>query len=119
MHMHYLLIMAATMEAEAKLTTQNQITIPAAIRKHLRLRGGVSRVKFQFSPEGTIVLRVAKPKLVAHDDPALRPFLDRLEKDIMKNPKRIVPFPAKLLKRARSVIRGVEVDLNAPLTGRD
>jgi bifunctional DNA-binding transcriptional regulator/antitoxin component of YhaV-PrlF toxin-antitoxin module len=111
--------MAVIMEAEAKLTAQNQITIPATVRKYLQLRGGVSRVKFQFSREGTVVLRVARQKPADHDDPALRPFLSRLEKDILKNPKRIVPFPAKLLTRARSAVKGVVVDLDAPLTGRD
>ena len=46
MGFHYLPDMAMILEAEANLTAQNQITIPAAVRKVLNLRGGQSRIKF-------------------------------------------------------------------------
>jgi len=110
--------MTPILEAEARLTTQNQITVPALIRKALHLSGGRSRIKFQVLPEEgrVVVARVDPP---AEEDPALKPFLRLLAKDISENPKRIKPFPADLLKRIRSAAKGVEVDLDGPLTGED
>jgi antitoxin PrlF len=53
------------------------------------------------------------------EDPALKPFLQLLAKDMLKHPERIRPFPITLLERARSLSAGVQVDLDAPLTGED
>jgi bifunctional DNA-binding transcriptional regulator/antitoxin component of YhaV-PrlF toxin-antitoxin module len=111
--------MATLLEAEAALTAQNQITIPANIRKVLRLQGGKSRVKFQVFPTGRVLVFRVGGRVRKHDDSALRPFLKLLAKDMEKAPKRIKPFPIDMLKRARSVITGVKVDLNGPLTGED
>jgi AbrB family looped-hinge helix DNA binding protein len=119
MGLHYPTKMAAIVEAEAKLTAQNQITIPAPVRKYLQLRGGVSRVKFQLSKDGVVVVRTAGRKSAGHEDPGLRPFLDLLAGDMAKKPGRIIPFPARLLSRARAAVKGIKVDLDAPLTGRD
>jgi antitoxin PrlF len=116
--LHYHSSMTPILEAEARLTSQNQITIPAPIRKALHLRGGQSRVKFQVLPEDgrVLVVRVDPP---VQRDPALKPFLDLLAKDLKKHPERIKPIPAGLVRRVRSVIEGVEIDLNGPLTGED
>ena len=112
--------MTPILEAEARLTTQNQITIPAVIRKALRLRGGKSRVKFQVLPgDGRVLVARVDPPAREEDDPALKPFLELLATDISENPKRIKPLPAALLGRVRSVVKGVEVDLDRPLTGED
>lgn len=112
--------MTPILEAEASLTAQNQITIPALIRKALKLRAGKSRVKFQIiSEEGRVVVVLIGPPSTENEDPALRPFLNLLTNDIKENPERIRPFPVDLLNRARSVVENVEVDLNGPLTGED
>ncbi|MCE0523638.1 MAG: type II toxin-antitoxin system PrlF family antitoxin [Methylacidiphilales bacterium] len=110
--------MPAVIEAEAKLTAQNQITIPAPVRKYLRLQGG-SRVKFKYSKGAIILIRTHAGPSSRRRDSTLRPFLDFLARDMEKHPKRIVPFPIKLLNRARSLVKGVEVDLNSPLSGAD
>jgi antitoxin PrlF len=108
------------LEAEANLTAQNQITIPAPIRKALKLRAGKSRVKFRvISEEGKVVVVLVGPPATRKEDRALRPFLNLLTKDIKENPQRIRPFPVDLLNRGRSVVENVEVDLNGPLTGED
>lgn len=116
---HYFLDMAMVLEAEANLTTQNQITIPAAVRKALKLQGGQSRVKFRILPEDgrVVVLRVEDPR--EQEDPALKPFLALLQKDMRLHPHRIAPFPSPLLERASSLVEGVDVDLDGPLTGED
>jgi len=120
MALHYLASMTPILEAEARITSQNQITIPASIRKALHLTGGKNRIKFQVFPgDGTVLVVRADPPASEEEDPALKPFLDMLTKDIKEHPKRIQPFPNELLERMRSAIKGVEVDLNGPLTGED
>jgi antitoxin PrlF len=113
-------LMTPILEAEASLTAQNQITIPAPIRKALKLRAGKSRVKFRvISENGRVVVVLVGPPATEKEDPALRPFLNLLTKDIKENPQRIRPFPVDLLNRGRSVVENVEVDLDGPLTGED
>jgi antitoxin PrlF len=120
MDLHYLLDMAMILEAEANLTAQNQITIPAAVRKVLNLHGGQSRIKFQILPEeGRVMVIRVEPTAEEQEDPTLKPFLALLTKDIIQRPQRIAPFRAPLLKKARSLVKGVEVDLDGPLTGED
>jgi bifunctional DNA-binding transcriptional regulator/antitoxin component of YhaV-PrlF toxin-antitoxin module len=121
MDFHYLSDMATmVLEAEASLTAQNQITIPIAIRKALKLQGGQSRVKFQILPEdGRVVVLRVESKVKNHEDAALKPFLSVLQKDMRLHPLRIVPFPAPLVDRAYSLVKGIEVDLDGPLTGED
>lgn len=69
--------------AEAKLTTQNQITIPATIRMALKLQGGKSRVKFPILPEdGRVVILRAESMAKQSEDPALKPFLNLLLEEV-------------------------------------
>jgi bifunctional DNA-binding transcriptional regulator/antitoxin component of YhaV-PrlF toxin-antitoxin module len=120
MGFHYFLGMPMILEAEASLTAQNQITIPAPVRKILHLRGGESRVKFQILPEeGRVMVVRVEPADEAQEDPALEPFLDLLRMDMIKHPRRISRFPSTLLKKARSLVKGVQVDLDGPLAGED
>jgi antitoxin PrlF len=119
MDFHYFYSMAMLMDTEANLTAQNQITVPAAVRKVLHLRGGTSRVKFEILKGGRVLVYGVNPDIQTEEDPALRPFLDLLSKDMTKHPKRLAPFPAKLLTRAQKVLKGVKVDLNGPLTGEE
>ena len=120
MKIHYPLVMSMILEAEARLTAQNQITIPAPVRKILHLRGGESRVKFQILPEeGRVMVVRVEPADEAQEDPALEPFLDLLRMDMIKHPRRVSRFPSTLLKKARSLVKGVKVDLDGPLAGED
>ena len=111
--------MPTILEAEATLTAQNQITLPATIRKVLELEAGNNRIVFRVLDKGQVLVVRASPKAKREEDPALRPFLDLLEKDMARHPKRIAPIPAKLLARSRELTKGVKVDLNGPLTGQD
>jgi antitoxin PrlF len=111
--------MTPILEAEASLTAQNQITLPASIRKALKLTAAKSRIKFQISTDGMVVVARVDPPLKEYEESALKPFLQLLAKDIQEHPERIGPFPATLLTRARSLVDGVKVDLDAPLAGED
>src|SRR5271155_2103709 len=108
MDLHYHCAMTPIMEAEARLTAQNQITIPAPIRKALKLTGGKSRIKFQISKDGKVLVARVDPPAREDEDPALRPFLTLLAKDIQEHPERIRPFPVSLVERARLAAEGVE-----------
>lgn len=119
MDVHYLLRMSTILETEANLTAQNQITIPASIRKVLGLRGGESRVKFQVIDGGKVQVVRVDPLPPDDEDPVLKPFLHFLSKDMMQHPERITAFPPELLDRARAIAGDIDVDLDAPLTGED
>ena len=119
MGFHYLAFMAAILELEAMVTRQNQTTIPAAIRQVLALGSNGGRIKFRVLDKGVVVVTRAEPMTERPDDPALAPFLKLLETDMARHPKRIKPFPIKTLARARTLTKGVEVDLERPLTGTD
>jgi bifunctional DNA-binding transcriptional regulator/antitoxin component of YhaV-PrlF toxin-antitoxin module len=119
MDLHYLVDMASVLAAEANLTSQNQLTIPASFRKVMQLRGGVSRVRFEYADGGRVTLRVVQPGKTVRRDKTLQPFLDLLARDMSKNPRRIKPFPARLLAQAKAVVKGVDVDLDGPLAGDD
>ena len=120
MEIHYLPLMSIVLEAEANLTTQNQITVPMPVRKALNLHGGRSRVRFQILPEeGKVLFLLAQPKSQAGEDPALRPFLNLLAQDIETSPKKLTPLSSKLLTKARALTKGISVDLDGPLTGED
>lgn len=111
--------MAAILEREARVTRQNQTTIPAAIRQVLALGSNGGRIKFRVLDKGVVVVTLAEPLAEPSEDPALAPFLKLLEADMARRPKRIKPFPIKTLARARTLTKGVEVDLERPLTGTD
>jgi antitoxin PrlF len=119
MDSHYPSSMPPILEAEATVTTQNQITIPAPIRKVLDLGAGGDRIVFRVLEKGEVLVFRVHPEAAQEEDPALGPFLELLAKGMAKHPKRIKPFPAKLLARARTAVKGVHVDLDGPLTGRD
>jgi len=119
MDLHYHCVMTPIVEAEARLTAQNQITIPAPIRKALKLTGGKSRIKFQISKDGKVLVARVDPPVKEREDPTLKPFLNLLAEDLQEHPERIRPFSVALLERARAAVDGVEVDLAGPLRGGD
>jgi len=107
-------------EEEAAVTAQNQITIPAAIRKVLKITGGKSRVVFRLreTAKGVVVVVEGAPK-DEPEDPALAPFLDLIAGDFQQHPERIRPVAADLVRRSKSLVDGVKVDLDQALTGED
>ncbi len=104
----------ATLIETASLTTQNQITIPAPIRRALKLQ---PRSKVTFSlRNGRVVLANGSARRTRRDrEPAWAPFLRLLDEDMRKRPDRLAPISAALVQRARKLVRKVKVDLHAPL----
>jgi antitoxin PrlF len=102
-------------EAESKLTGRYQTTVPEPVRKALKLGKG-ARLHYRIRGE-EVVLRRADD----HDDgdPALGPFLRLLASELQAHPERLQPVDPALVERARELIKGVEVDRDAPLSPED
>ncbi len=53
------------------------------------------------------------------DDPVLGQFLGFLARDIASHPERLQAVDVGLVQRLQSLVGGVEVDLDAPLSADD
>jgi antitoxin PrlF len=104
---------AEILEIPATITSRGQTTVPAAIRKMLLL-GKRDRVVFRGLADGTVV--IAKKETRADgDDPVIGKFLEFLARDMSNEPARIRPVANALVSRGKALVKGVEVDLDAPL----
>jgi antitoxin PrlF len=101
------------MEIEAAVTDRGQTTIPAAIRKLLRVDRR-SSVVFRVTEDGSVTL-TAKPTPSDEPDPVVTSFLTFLEADMAKHPDRLRPVTAEWLHELQDLVACVEVDLDAPL----
>jgi antitoxin PrlF len=103
----------ALMEIEAAVTERGQTTIPAAIRKLLRVDRR-SSVVFRVTEDGSVML-TAKSDIADAPDPVVASFLAFLETDMAKHPDRLRPVTAEWLHELQNLVAGVEVDLHASL----
>jgi antitoxin PrlF len=62
---------------------------------------------------------VTQQPSVQEEDPAIRAFLNFLEKDITEHPERLQSFSPEWVKSALALVEGVEVDLNEALPDED
>ncbi len=108
--------MPATLEVESTLTDRYQTTVPETVRRALKL-GKRDKIHYTIRPDGEVVLRRAEP--AEGDDPLLGQFLGFLAQDIAAHPDRLQSVDAGLIQRIQSLVGGVEVDLDAPLSVDD
>ncbi|HXG29069.1 MAG TPA: type II toxin-antitoxin system PrlF family antitoxin [Nevskiales bacterium] len=108
--------MPATLEAESTLTDRYQTTVPATVRRALRL-GKRDKIRYTIRPNSEVVLTRVERNEAA--DPALGAFLGFLARDISEHPERLQAVDAALVQRIQSLVGGVEVDLDAPLAAGD
>lgn len=108
--------MPATLEVESTLTDRYQTTVPETVRRALRL-GKRDKIHYTIRPSGEVVLTRAEPS--EGDDPVLGQFLGFLAWDIASHPERLQAVDVGLVQRLQSLIGGVEVDLDAPLSADD
>ena len=104
------------LEAESTLTDRYQTTVPEPIRTALRL-GKRDKIHYAIRPNGEVVLTRAAP--ADGDDPVLGQFLRFLAQDLERHPQRLQSVDAGLVQRARSLVAGLRVDLDAPLSADD
>lgn len=123
MHVHYHqdipfpeTAMPAILEAESALTDRYQTTVPETVRRALRL-GKRDRIRYTIRPGGEVVLTRAEAS--GGDDPVLGQFLGFLARDIASHPERLQALDAGLVHRLHSLVGGMEIDLDAPLSADD
>ena len=104
--------MTTAFEAESRLTDRYQTTVPAPVRRALKLDRR-DRIHYTIRPNGEVVLTRAAAS--DGDDPVLGPFLNLLAHDIASHPERLQAVDSGLLERIRSLVDGVEVDRDAPV----
>ncbi|UOK73857.1 type II toxin-antitoxin system PrlF family antitoxin [Ancylobacter polymorphus] len=104
---------AEILEIPATITDRGQTTVPAAIRKMLAL-GKRDQVVFRGLADGTVTI-AKKEADRQEDDPMIGKFLKFLAGDMTNEPAQIRPVPASMLARGKALVKGVKVDLDAPL----
>jgi antitoxin PrlF len=102
-------------EEISTLTARYQTTVPAGVRRQLKLKKG-DQIRYQIDADGRVYLEAARDD---EADPALGPFLDLLSKDIQERPEALQDVDIDLIERLQDLVKGVEVDLDAPLTPED
>ena len=104
------------LEANSTLTDRYQTTVPEPVRRALHLTRR-DRIHYQVLTNGDVLM--SRAKAVAHDDPVITDFLAFLEKDMQANPRQLLAVDAELVKNLQALVKGVEVDLDAPLSAAD
>jgi antitoxin PrlF len=102
----------ASLEIESTLTDRYQTTVPDAVRRTLKLRKR-DRIRYVVRPDGAVLLTRAEG--TDEIDPIVGKFLAFLAHDMESHPARIRGVSPTLVRRARSLVRGVKIDLDAPL----
>lgn len=108
--------MPATLEVESTLTDRYQTTVPETVRRALGL-GKRDKIHYTIRRDGVVVLTRAEQAEV--HDPVLDGFLQFLADDMAKRPERLQAVDARLLKRLRSLVGRIELDLEEPLSAED
>ena len=108
--------MPLSLQAESTLTDRYQTTLPDTVRSALRL-GKRDKIRYTIRVGGEVVL--TRIGIGGDDDPALAPFLGFLAKDMAEHPERLRAVDAGFAQRIQALVRGVEIDLEAPLNAAD
>lgn len=103
--------MIAHIEAESTLTDRYQTSVPTAVRQALKL-GKRDKIRYVIRDSGEVVLQRVSP---GDDDPALAAFLLLLERDIQAHPERLQAVNPSLISRTNTLVKDVDLDLDAPL----
>lgn len=107
--------MLATRDLESTLTDRYQTTVPEGVRNALQLSKR-DKIHYTIRSSGEVVLTKASPVI---EDPVLGDFLNFLAKDISQHPGKLQVVNAGLVERIKSLVDGVEFDLDEPLSDDD
>jgi antitoxin PrlF len=108
--------MAAPHEIESTLTDRYQTTVPATVRRALKL-GKRDKIHYAIRSDGEVVL--TRAEVTECDDPVLGQFLGFLARDIASHPERLQAVDKGLVKRIQSLVGGVKVDFDESLSADD
>lgn len=108
--------MLANIEVESTLTDRYQTTVPETVRRILKL-GKRDKIHYAILPDGAVLLSRADD--VVADDPLLEQFLGFLAHDMAQHPERLQSVDSALVRRIQSLVKTVDVDLDASLSADD
>lgn len=103
------------LEIEATVTSRGQTTLPSAIRRALKV-GNQGAIVFRIEESGQVT--VAKKELT-ETDPVIGQFLSFLTADMIARPDALRPVTADWLASLQDLVKGVPIDLDAPLSAED
>jgi antitoxin PrlF len=109
MQLHYFSSRKAFPMILSSVTDRYQTTIPKGVRDALGIRRG-DMLAYELSGDQVVLRRRVAEEA---EDPALLGFLDLLERDIAAHLERLAPMPQALVDRARALVDGVDIDLDA------
>jgi antitoxin PrlF len=109
-------MMSIKLEVESTLTDRYQTTVPETVRRALRL-GKRDKIHYTILPEGGVML--TRADVAEMNDPALDVFLSFLARDIATRPERLQAIDPAFVQRMQSLVEGIDVDLDAPLSADD
>lgn len=104
--------MPALLEEISTITAKGQTTVPKAVRQALGVDYG-GRIAFRVDENGVSVHRAESEE----NDPAIDGFLSFLARDIERRPEAILSLSPTLAERLAVLMRGMEVDPDAPIDG--
>jgi antitoxin PrlF len=107
--------MSTALSSESTLTDRYQTTIPAAVRRALGL-SKKDKIRYVTQSDGTVTISRLEQ---TENDPVLKPFLDFLSQDIENNPQHLQTISSDLISRAQSLVSGITVDIDEPLSDED
>ena len=103
-------------QVESSLTERYQTTVPESVRRTLKL-GKRDKIRYTIRPDGDVVM--SRVDVIEEEDPVMGQFLNFLARDFANHPERLASIEAGLADRIQSLISGVKIDLDAPLSEDD
>ena len=97
---------------QSVITAKSQTTLPKGVRNALGVGPG-DRLEYVIERDRAIIMK----REAEQQDPVINEFLAFLERDMLKHPDRVREFPPDLVERGRSLVGGVDIDLDAPIKG--
>ena len=104
-----------TLEAESTVTSRGQTTVPASFRKLLNVTDDANKLHWRTLQDGSVVVS----KLEGLGDPLITEFLNFIEADARNNFASLRPLTPEWLAGLQQLVKGVKIDLNAPLNPDD
>jgi antitoxin PrlF len=99
----------------SRVTSRSQTTLPNGVRKALGLKPGEDALEWEIRGHEAIARRATD--VGDGEDPALVPFLELLERDLISHPERLREMPADLYRRLVAVTDGPAPDADESIEG--
>ena len=108
--------MNTAIEDDSTLTDRYQTTVPASVRRALKLKRR-DRIHYTIRPNGEVMLSRAHHE--SSPDPVVANFLAFLARDMQAHPENIRSVTASTFAEAERLTAGIEVDLDEALPEDD